>query len=102
MIRDMVRTALGAKVIFRPTNHKELMPHSFSFLRFMVYMKIPILYSLLILLGVILRNRYLLYGPNGVWLLLLLASPFILWFVQVKSSPENVEVPNPGAYGVKS
>jgi cellulose synthase/poly-beta-1,6-N-acetylglucosamine synthase-like glycosyltransferase len=101
MVFDMARTAFGAKVIFQPTNNQQSMPRPLSFFDFVAYMKIPIFYSFLILLGVILRNRYLLYGPNGVWLLLLLAAPLILWLVQMKSSPKNLEVPNPGVYGVK-
>jgi hypothetical protein len=101
MIFDMARTALGAKVVFHPTNNREFARDSFSFVSFVSYMKIPIFYSLLILLGVVLRNRYLLYGPNGVWLLLLLLAPLILWFVQMKPSPENLEVHNPGVYGAK-
>jgi glycosyltransferase involved in cell wall biosynthesis len=78
----MLQTALGVPVRFQPTNQRDLDSNwsSPSILNILGYMRGPVFLNSFLLLGVLLRNRYLLYGPNGFWLLLLVFSPVILWF----------------------
>lgn len=73
----MLRTALGARVQFNPTNTRiSSMP---SLRAIVSRMWSPIVYGGLVLAGIVFRNQYLLLSFNFLCLLLLLAAPLVLW-----------------------
>lgn len=76
---SMLKTALGEKTEFTPTNLRS--NKNLSLGKFLRYMLPSILYCVIVLVGVILRNRYLLFSFNFIWLLLWTASPLVLWLI---------------------
>lgn len=83
----MLRTALGTKPSFTPTNSRGLSsPTMLSITRHML----PFMaYGALVLTGVALRNQSLLFGLNGIWLLLMPTAPLVLWLFH-RRVPEPV------------
>jgi cellulose synthase/poly-beta-1,6-N-acetylglucosamine synthase-like glycosyltransferase len=75
--RAMLETVFGAKTSFIPTNTKSSVVPT---LPAIVNRMLPFLvYGGLVLIGVALNNRGLLFSLNGFWLLLLLIAPLVLW-----------------------
>lgn len=75
----MLRTALGAPVAFVPTNARKAYTRSLgSILR---PMRIPFALGLVVLLSITLQNQFAVFGLNCLWIVLLIASPLILWLV---------------------
>jgi cellulose synthase/poly-beta-1,6-N-acetylglucosamine synthase-like glycosyltransferase len=77
----MLRTALGAKVQFNPTNTR--ISHIPTLRAVASRMWPSIAYGMLVVAGIAYRNRVMFLSFNLVWLLLLLAAPIVLWLFHV-------------------
>lgn len=73
----MLRTALGVRAKFVPTNAGTSGTPVLGSI--MKSMTMPTIYMGFVLAGLLFRNRYLLYGLNSLWLFLWLAAPLVLW-----------------------
>ncbi len=73
----MLRTVLGSRVQFTPTNIGE--GRAVDFRSIARHLWLPFLAGIVVSIGIATRNFYLLFSPNLFWLGLWLSSPLILW-----------------------
>lgn len=73
----MLRTVLGSRVQFTPTNIGE--GRAVNFRSIARHLWLPFLAGIVVSIGIATRNFYLLFSPNLFWLGLWLSSPLILW-----------------------
>ncbi len=73
----VVRTVLGNRLQFTPTNIDE--GNTVSFTKIARHLWLPFLAGVVVAIGIALRNYYLLFSLNILWLALWLSAPLILW-----------------------